>query len=134
MMGRWETPHTIYAIRNSINGKVYIGKTSRELGERIKQHWHLKRRVIKNHAENPNPPCELTQFEKDFRDMGEAVFEVYCLETNVAPKMAQAREAFWINEYNSTNPKFGYNIRPEHLPFRVNYAVGLPPNLSKGER
>lgn len=125
-MGRQST---IYAIRNKRNGKVYIGRTT-NLTARIRRHWQDKRYIIKL-SKSGTFRGELTQFEKDFEEFGQSAFEVYQIEDGVSPENCRQREAFWIAEYNSTDPRYGYNRYREVVPPVDDFIHGLPPNLSK---
>lgn len=126
-----KTTLSIYAIRNKTNGRVYIGKT-KDIRERVLQHWSEKRNRAERYKNDliNRPP---TLFEKDFMECGKEGFEVYCLEENVPQEKGREREAYWIAEYDATNPEYGYNCRSEKK-LSVDYTVGLPPNKSKGEK
>lgn len=131
-MGRQVTGlSTIYAIRNKENGKVYIGRSTK-LEHRIKQHWQEKRRMIQISKE-PKFMGSLTDFEKDFECFGQNAFEVYRIEECVPPEMCRQREAFWISEYNATDPRFGYNKSREVAVKVDSFIRGLPPNISKAQ-
>lgn len=132
-MGGWPVtrPSTIYAIRCKENGRVYIGRTYRLEG-RIKEHFNELRRIKKTTYESSKH--SLSQFQVDFNIYGESAFEVYVLEENVPPEDCRERESYWIAEYNSTNPEFGYNrlterIIIDHIP--INY--GCPPKSAVKE-
>lgn len=125
-----KTTLSIYAIRNKTNGRVYIGKT-KDIRARVLQHWSEKTRMV-NLSEQELFHGKLTLFEKDFAECGKEGFEVYCLEENVPQEKGREREAYWIAEYDATNPEYGYNCRSEKK-LSVDYTVGLPPNKSKGE-
>lgn len=120
-------PSTIYAIRCIANGKVYIGRTQ-DLDRRVREHLYELRRGLKNCGGRKD-----NGFQHDYNKYGEYAFEVYVLEDRVPPSEAQNREVFWISEYNSTNPIYGYNIsdgmaaRPKVLPIRK----GLPEKRCK---
>ena len=126
-----KTTLSIYAIRNKANGRVYIGKT-KDIRERVLQHWAEKTHIANIYKQN-QLTRELTLYEKDYLEAGKDGFEVYCLEENVPQDIGREREAYWIAEYDATNPKYGYNKRSERK-LSVNCIVGLPPNVSKGEK
>ena len=87
----------IYKIENLINGKVYIGQTSRTFKERYGFNWvknthniHLKN-AINKYGENNfivNEEFDVG-FSKDELDQ---------------------KEIFWIDFYNATDSKYGYNV------------------------
>lgn len=120
---------TIYAIRNKVNGKVYIG-ASQDVERRVRQHFQEKRYMAKI-SEGESFKGKLKPFEQDFKDMGQDAFEVYFLEQNVPPELRQEREAYWIAEYESANPRFGYNKYTENPVKCPQIKDGFPPNLSK---
>lgn len=80
----------IYKTTNLINGKIYIGKESRN-----KKKYYgsgvLLNRAIKKYG--------LDNFKKDILEIG--------IITN---EELNKREIYWINFFNSTNKKIGYNI------------------------
>ena len=88
----------IYKITNIVNGKIYIGQTTRENGfddrykgglEKTTHNKHLKRAIKKYGIENFNI-CKTFDiaFSKEELDI---------------------KEDCWISIYNSMNPKYGYN-------------------------
>lgn len=114
-----EKPSTIYAIRCTANGKVYIGRTQ-NLEQRIRKHWLDLKRGFKGNMRDPS-------FQHDFDRYGEESFKLYILEENVPPETANDREAYWIAEYMATNPKYGYNkLNGDPAP-NFEISPGLPP-------
>lgn len=108
----------IYALRCKTTGKVYIGR-SQNPHERMKQHLqHLKRGD--NHYGTAS-------FKEDFDKYGAADFEGYILETGVIPAKFREREAFWIAEYQATNPAYGYNKDTMVASLVMRITNGLPP-------
>jgi group I intron endonuclease len=110
---------SIYAIRCKTTGKVYIGR-SYNPHERMKQHLQCLRRG-ENHGSD--------SFKEDFEKYGAADFEGYILETGVTPAKFREREAFWIAEYRSTNPLYGYNKDAMEAGLMMKITNGLPPRL-----
>lgn len=94
-------PSSIYAIRCVETERVYVGR-SQDLERRLNQHLTDLRGNRKK-----------GDFQKDYNTYGESSFEVYVLEEDVRPEMAQQREAAWIKEYRATDPRFGYNRSDE---------------------
>lgn len=89
-------PSGIYKITNLLNGKVYIGQ-SENVWTRRKQHF-----VALRHKCHPN-----TSMQKDWNRNNRGFrFDVieYC-----GLKDLNRREKYWIDHYDSTNPKKGYN-------------------------
>ena len=87
----------IYKITNSVNGKIYIGKTSSSIEERWKEH---KRDSIKD-SEKHRP------LYRAMNKYGIENFSVEELEKCDTDKIACEREVYWIEYYGSF--KNGYN-------------------------
>lgn len=83
----------IYRITNKINGKPYIGQTTRTLEERIYEHRH----------------CKTTTLGKAIQKYGWENFTVEILEVCETLEQLNEREKFWIAKYNSIAPN-GYNL------------------------
>jgi group I intron endonuclease len=87
--------YSLYKITNSLNGKTYIGFTSRSLLTRWKEHV----RHAKKHANNGH-------FYRAIRKYGQDVFLMELLETFKTPNEAKEAEILFIAkmkpEYNST--------------------------------
>ena len=118
-------PSTIYAIRCIENGKVYIGRTQ-DLERRMREHLtDLKKG---NKRMDYGRGYEPSDFQTDFNKYGEASFEVYLLEEEVAPGVVNERETFWIQVYNSTDRRYGYNkLDGVKTTGFSNFKEGLPP-------
>lgn len=88
---------SIYIIKNTINNKVYIGQTINKVSYRFKTHIYYASRggdyVI----------------GKAMRKYGISNFYYEIIEQCPVENL-NAREIHWIAKYNSTNPKFGYNM------------------------
>ena len=83
----------IYRITNKINGKPYIGQTTRTLEERIYEHRH----------------CKTTTLGKAIQKYGWENFTVEILEVCETLEQMNEREKFWIAKCNSIAPN-GYNL------------------------
>lgn len=118
-------PNTIYAIRCTENGKVYIGRTQ-DFNRRIREHWLNLQRGFKRNMRDPS-------FQNDYDLYGIDCFEVYILEKDVAPEQAEAREAFWIAEYRATDPQYGYNKLNGDKHQAIRLVNGLPPKPPTNE-
>ncbi len=79
----------IYKTTNLKNGKVYIGQDSKNNPNYFGSGLNLERAIKKHGIEN---------FKKEI------------IETCENKETLNEREIFWINFYNSTDPKTGYNI------------------------
>ena len=84
----------VYKIEHKTDGKVYIGQTTRTLGERISEHL---RKGHKYYIDNA--------LKKDGID----AFEISILETCETADELYEREKFWIKYFNSKAPN-GYNL------------------------
>ena len=92
----------IYCIRNLVNNKVYIGK-SKNIYNRIAAHINELRRKSKN---------ENRHLINAWFKYGENNFDYYVLEyLNLDEDLLRDRELYWIQKYNSTERKYGYNLR-----------------------
>lgn len=81
----------IYKITNSINGKVYVGQTTRTIQERFAE--HVKADSI---------------LGKDIRKFGKKNFAIEIVEECENSEQLNEREIFWIAELNCKYPN-GYN-------------------------
>lgn len=88
----------IYGIRNTKNGKWYIGQ-SIDIPLRKTVHFSYLRN---------NRHCN-THLQLSFNKHGESSFVFLILE-EVAENMMDVREQILIQYYESTNPDYGYNI------------------------
>lgn len=98
----------IYAIRNKVNKKVYIGR-SKSIGDRIHGHvTGLNAKSRKTHN---------THFITDWHEYGRENFEYFILELipeeNNSKDYLNEREVFWMGIFRSTNLNFGYNLRKD---------------------
>lgn len=89
--------HKIYVYTCKISGKVYIGRTHKELKERA------------GYMGNKYKGC--SHFWNAIQKYGWDNFEPTILEEGLSAEEASYRELHWIKEYNSTNKNKGYNIR-----------------------
>jgi group I intron endonuclease len=89
----------IYKATNLVNNKIYIGQTKNEIEKRIKGH------IKESKNENTKRPF-LISIKKHGID--NFLFE----EIDRADTFDELdeKEIYWINFYNSTNNKIGYNI------------------------
>lgn len=87
--------NTIYKITNSINDKVYIGKTSLTIQKRFQQHI----RDSKKYLDRP--------LYKAFNKYGIENFKIEEIETNIPDVKINEKEQFYIKKFNSYHN--GYN-------------------------
>ncbi|MBR1419537.1 MAG: GIY-YIG nuclease family protein [Selenomonadaceae bacterium] len=83
----------IYVIINTINGKIYIGQTTRSLSERISEHISNKKTLI----------------GRAIQKYGWTNFSVKVIEVCDTIEQLNEREKFWIAKYDSIVPN-GYNL------------------------
>lgn len=88
--------YLIYKITNINNGKSYIGKTSKTLEERLKEHIKSSKRVV----------SEIRPLYRAFNKYGIESFVIELIE-EVECNISSIREIFWIDFYNTY--KNGYN-------------------------
>lgn len=99
---------SVYAIRCKENGKLYIGSTIR-LNQRIYQHFRELKAHAKTRVSNVNRITSYVNWQSDYDKYGEEAFEVYCIESNIPEIDLKKREFYWIEEYKTRNPNYGYN-------------------------
>lgn len=96
----------IYKITNTINGKVYIGYTSRDVKTRFKEHFINAKHNNKKRKE------KLTYIQKAIIKYGKKSFVIeslYDLPNNKQEVWGKF-EQYYINKYKSNNKKNGYNL------------------------
>lgn len=85
---------TIYAHKNKINNKIYIGQTCKNPPERRWQNGNGYSNQI---------------FYRAIQKYGWENFEHIIIEPCHSQEEANQKEQYWINYYHSNNPNFGYN-------------------------
>jgi group I intron endonuclease len=86
----------IYKITNKINGKIYVGKTSKTIHERFNAHLKHARNKVNRHLYD------------SINCYGAENFEVSLIEI-CNEEIANERERFWILELSCMSPN-GYNM------------------------
>lgn len=89
----------IYLLRNKINGKCYVGQTTKDVNERLRGH--------RNKATCKTPgrlPITLA-----IRKHGWSAFDKFVLETCDTVEALDAAERYWITHYDCLAPQ-GYNL------------------------
>lgn len=87
--------YIVYLHKNKINNKVYIGQTSKTLEERAQKGFGYQKCPYFYHA---------------IKEYGWNNFDHIILEENLTSDEADEKEKFWIDLFDSTNRKKGYNI------------------------
>lgn len=94
----------IYCIKNTINNKVYIGK-SIDIYRRIKEHINML---------NSKRKDENTHLMNAWHKYGAGSFEYSVLEYLEADeKNVAVRELHWMKQFNALNKEHGYNLRSD---------------------
>lgn len=90
----------IYQIRNSVSGRVYVGSAVN-----VEQRWACHRHRLRkgNHHS--------IAMQRSWNKHGAEVFVFEILEC-VQPADLIAREQYWIDALDATNPKTGFNMAP----------------------
>ena len=115
----------VYAIRCTQNGKIYIGSTV-QLEERIYQHFQELKAGRKAKVSNVNKIKSYDTWQADYDKYGKNAFEVYCIEQNIPKEELRKREAYWMTEYKSKNPQYGYNASGS-VKAKYEIIFGMPP-------
>lgn len=89
----------VYAIRNLVNGKMYIGSTTVSFSSR----WQSHKKRLKNNNHHSS------HLQNAYNKYGKDNFEYQILEITT-PETARIKEGYYINKYQTLNPTFGYNI------------------------
>ena len=92
----------IYKITNTINNKIYIGQTIKNIENRFKEHVYAAEHTRLN-----------TKLANAIRKYGEENFKIEKIDTATSKDELNAKEIFWIKKYKST--KNGYNMTEEAI-------------------
>ena len=91
--------YSIYAIRCTENGKLYIGRTI-DLEKRVAVHFQ----ELKSGRHTNKVMVE------DFKKYGREKFEVYLLETDITFEN-RGKEYEYMKKYNTYDKQYGYNFK-----------------------
>lgn len=91
----------VYAIRNRVNQKRYVGSAAKSLDSR----WYFHRWELRNRSHGNR------HLQAAWNKYGEGSFVFEVLE-KCEPEVCLEREQYWIDVYQSCNDKRGYNICP----------------------
>jgi group I intron endonuclease len=109
----------IYKSTNKINGKIYIGQTTKNLEQRIKAHLN-ESKIDKNRP-------FLSSINKYGID--NFIFEIIDFANNL--EELNDKEIYWINFYNSVSPN-GYNITGGGQGTKMIPTIELGNRISEG--
>lgn len=96
----------IYLMKNFSNGLRYIGQTVQSSQERYSQ--HIRESKAKDRKEYNYP------ISRGIREYGEEAFDFAILADNVPVEDLDLIEEHYIDMYNTTDPKYGYNVSKGH--------------------
>ena len=96
----------IYIIKNFANGKYYIGQTVQSSQERFSQ--HIRESYTKGRKEYDY--C----LSRGIRKYGKESFDFAILANHVPVEDLDLIEEHYIDMYNTTDPKYGYNMSIGH--------------------
>lgn len=95
------TIYSIYKITNLINNKTYIGYTSKSIESRLYMHRASSKSGRDDHI----------KLYRAFKKYGDNNFIIECIfQSKDKNYLVKEMEQFFINEYNSMNDRFGYNM------------------------
>jgi group I intron endonuclease len=92
----------VYKITNIKNGKVYVGSAENISGRWINHLSELRKEI--HHSKH---------LRSAWKKYGEENFKFEIIEIVGDIKLLTYREQYWIDYYESYNPKYGYNILPK---------------------
>lgn len=90
----------IYKITNLINGKIYVGQTTKTLEQRLAKHWSEA-----NCASRPN-----NYFHNALLKYGIENFIIEKLDTASSIEELNKKEYYWIEKLHSRDKNIGYNL------------------------
>lgn len=88
----------IYAIKNLVNNKVYIGSTKSPKNRKYEHFWRLKKNI--HHSQH---------LQRSYNKYGKDFFSYYILE-ECDSNIRKEKEIFYINKFQSYKRDFGYNV------------------------
>lgn len=95
--------YSIYKITNKIDGKIYVGKTTKSIEYRFRQHIRKSHINVKYGG--------ISYLHRAMSKYGCENFSVSLLEECQNEDELNIREKFWIKELHSQDPEIGYNIQ-----------------------
>lgn len=90
----------IYAIRNKLNGKHYVGSTAISISGRFKSHRYQLRNG-KHHSPS---------LQRSWDKHGESAFDFVVIEEFDDAESLLAREQYWIDKLRAADGATGYNV------------------------
>ena len=115
--------YSVYKVTNSVNGKIYIGRTKHSLIKRLNEH----KRGCKTEK-----GCRL--LFRAMRKHGVDNFSIELLETCLSFNEMKKREGELIKFHDSCNPLIGYNLRYSTEDGEEFISEELKKRMSSGHR
>jgi len=100
--------YLVYKITNTINNKIYVGKTKEYYGE---EYFGIEGR-LRNHlvcAFTKSKKNDCPKFYNAIKKYGKDKFKIELVEKTTESEINN-KETYYIDLYKSTNDEFGYNI------------------------
>lgn len=91
----------IYKITNTLNNKIYIGKTT-NIKRRIKEYKYKSKKL------NSHTNYLIMQVIHNY---GFENFKFEIVEDNIPLELLDDREIYWIKHFNAKDPNIGYNSK-----------------------
>ena len=90
---------SVYLVTNKINGKLYVGQTSKPVEARWKGHV------------NPHKGA-VSALHRAIQKYGVDNFTIELIETTDTLEQVRELEKYWIALHKSNDSEFGYNLTP----------------------
>jgi group I intron endonuclease len=110
MVKEEKRPYGIIYKATNFDGKNYIGKTKKTLDERWNKHINRADELKRARELNPHEKITGTHLNNAILKYGPESFNVGQIDVAYNRKELNAKEKYWIKEYDSMNPEKGYNM------------------------